>query len=48
MYKQGINLTVSCLMHFFRLVASTEGRLPPVLFLQLDNAQKDNKHKVFM
>ena len=46
MYKQGINLTVSCLLHFFRIVLGSEGRLPPILFLQLDNAQKDNKHKV--
>lgn len=33
-------------MHFFRLVIEKEGSLPPVLFLQMDNAAKDNKTTV--
>jgi hypothetical protein len=45
-YKQGASLTMTCLMHFFRLVEEKEGRLPPVLFLQMDNAAKDNKTTV--
>lgn len=45
-YKQSSSLTLTCLMHFFRLVAQKEGRLPPILFLQMDNAAKDNKTTV--
>jgi hypothetical protein len=45
-YDQGLNLTLSCLLHFFHIVLEHEGDLPPVLFLQMDNAAKENKNMV--
>ena len=45
-YDHGLNLTLTCLVHFFDLVLTEEGRLPPVLFLQMDNAAKENKNMV--
>lgn len=45
-YSHAINLTVSCLQHFFQLVKSNEKALPPYCFLQMDNAAKDNKNSV--
>jgi hypothetical protein len=45
-YSQSINLTITCLQHFFNTVLEKEEDLPPVLFLQMDNAAKDNKNVV--
>ena len=45
-YDHGLNLTITCLLHFFDSVVEKEGRLPPVLFLQMDNAAKENKNMV--
>jgi hypothetical protein len=45
-YSQSINLSITCLQHFFDSVLSRESRLPPYCFLQMDNAAKDNKNVV--
>jgi hypothetical protein len=45
-YDNGVNLCLTCLNHFFHLVLEKEGRLPPILFLQMDNAAKENKNVV--
>jgi len=43
-YSQSINLTIACLQHFFHTVKGENASLPPFLFLQMDNAAKDNKN----
>ena len=45
-YSHSINLSISCLQHFFAKVLQHEPRLPPYCFLQMDNAAKDNKNVV--
>ncbi|KAL9965925.1 hypothetical protein ACROYT_G029792 [Oculina patagonica] len=43
-WPQDANPTVNCLMSCFRHLINTKGRLPPTLYLQLDNCYRDCKN----
>jgi len=46
-YPHDVNLTLSCLL-FALLEESIDGRLTPVLHIQLDNTARENKNKYFL
>lgn len=46
--KHGTNVTIECLHRIFRHVRETEGALPKILQLQMDNTCKQNKNKYML
>ena len=46
--KHGTNIVIECLHHVLMDYKNTRGRIPPLLYLQLDNTSRQNKNKYML
>ena len=46
-WPHGSSFTITCLLKVLAM-ASTDNKLPPVLYIQLDNCSRENKNKYFL
>jgi hypothetical protein len=46
--KHGTNIVIECMHHVLNDYLTQRGRIPPVIYLQLDNTWKQNKNKYML